>query len=115
MDKNKFAQAGVDLEDGVARCVGSEDFYKKMLAKFLENDSFEKLKAALDRGQTTEGFEAAHALKGLAGNLGMTRLGEADSKLTEALRGEGNIQTAKSLFPAVEKAYKEVVALLKTI
>ena len=46
-------------------------------------------------------FRAAHTLKGVAANMGLLRMQEAASALTEALRA-GDMDSARALYPAVE-------------
>ena len=44
---------------------------------------FEKLRAAMESGDRKESFEAAHALKGMLGNLSLTPVSRPASELTE--------------------------------
>ena len=41
-------ELGADIVNGVARCAGDEGFYLKMVAMSLGDDSFEKLKEAVN-------------------------------------------------------------------
>ena len=77
---------GADTEEALKRCMGNEAFYFKLLKMALVDQNFARLDAALENNDVKEGFEAAHALKGVAGNLGLTPLFEASSELTELLR-----------------------------
>ena len=77
---------GIDPKDGLARCMNKEDFYFKMLKLGLSNEHFDTIEELLREKKVKEGFEAAHALKGVVGNLALTPMYEPLSKLTELLR-----------------------------
>ena len=77
---------GIDPKDGLARCMNKEDFYLKMLKLGLSNEYFESIEDALKNKDAKLGFEAAHALKGVVGNLALTPMYEPLSELTELLR-----------------------------
>lgn len=115
LDDEVFEKAGIDYENGLERCLGDESLYTRLLGMFKEDNAFERLTTALDIGDVTDAFECAHALKGVAANLGMNALFETDSKLTNALRGDGNLDKARELYPSVKEAYNKVMEALKSI
>ena len=75
--------------EGLGRCMNNEMFYLRMIGMAIEDAGFDKLNAALDSGDTKAAFEAAHALKGVLGNLALTPLYKPASELTELLRAGG--------------------------
>lgn len=79
---------GANTDEGMARCFNNEAFYLRLVGMGLADANFDKLKAAMDAGDTTAAFEAAHALKGSIGNLSLTPIFEPISALTELLRGK---------------------------
>lgn len=82
---------GADTDDGIRRCLGKEDFYLRMVSMALSNDSFEKLRSAVESGDLKEGFERAHALKGALSNVSLTSLLEPVVEITEELRAHNEI------------------------
>lgn len=86
MTIEKLTAYGADVSEGLQRCMNNEDFYLKMVTIFLEDPNFPRLSEALDAGKLDAAFEAAHALKGTAGNLSLTPLFRALSEITELLR-----------------------------
>lgn len=84
----KLRQYGANTEEGLARCMGNESFYLRLVNMALEDGGFERLRAAAEKGDAKEGFDAAHALKGMLGNLALTPLSVPASDLTEMLRGK---------------------------
>ena len=115
LDREVFSEAGIDFDNGLERCLGDESLYTRLLGMFKEDNAFERLTDALSNGNVEEAFESAHALKGVAANLGMTKLFELDSELTNALRGEGDIKAARALYPSVKKAYDKVMQVISNI
>ena len=102
---------GADVKAGLARCMGREDFYLRLVGMTLADENFEKLDRALSSHNSREAFEAAHALKGATGNLGLTPLYSPLSKITERLRGA----TSPVDLGELEGAYREALVRLKAL
>ncbi len=79
---------GVNTDEGLSRCMGSEQFYIKLVNMIPDEQGFDKLKAATEAGDLQAGFEAAHALKGVLGNLSLTKMFDKCSEFTELLRAK---------------------------
>lgn len=79
-------ELGANTDEGMARCMNNEAFYLKMVGMVLANDGFEKLAEAVSEGNLDEGFEAAHALKGILSNVSLTTLAVPVSEICEELR-----------------------------
>ena len=82
----KLNTFGANSAEGLARCFGNEALYLKLVATIPGEASFGKLKDALAEKNLKAAFEAAHALKGVLGNLSLTPLYAPTSELTELLR-----------------------------
>ncbi len=79
---------GVDTQEGLARCLNNEQFYFRLIDKAVKDTSFEKLKDAVEAGDYLTGFELAHALKGVLGNLSLTPIYKPVCEMTELLRAK---------------------------
>ena len=79
---------GADVDDGLARCMNNEDFYLRLVGMVQNDAGFDKLAAALAENNLKAAFEAAHALKGVLGNLSLTPLFQPVQEITELLRAE---------------------------
>lgn len=99
--------------DGVVRRLTSEVLVERFAGRFLEDQSFAKLKAALAEGDARGAFLAAHTLKGVCQNLGFTNLEGPASEICEALRGADEVGRAPELLAAVEEQYGRLVAALR--
>ena len=86
MSIEKLRELGANVDEGLERCMGMEDFYLEMIELGLSDDRFEALGKALEEGNLDDAFEDAHALKGVVGNLALTPLYETVSEITENLR-----------------------------
>ncbi|MCR5135872.1 MAG: Hpt domain-containing protein [Oscillospiraceae bacterium] len=79
---------GVDTKDGLTRCLNNESMYLRLVAMALKDANFDRLSAAIEADDRKAAFEAVHALKGVAGNLGLTPIYETSAEMTELLRAE---------------------------
>lgn len=79
---------GANTAEGVARCMNNEPFYLRMVAMALADKNFDALTAAMDAGDVTAAFEAAHALKGSIGNVSLSPIYRPLCELTDLLRGK---------------------------
>ncbi len=107
---NKLKTYGADVESGLARCMNNEAFYLKMVNMAAEDAGFERLKAAVESKETPRIFEAAHALKGMLGNLALTPLFQPASEMTELARAGKDADYA-SLCDGIFDRLRELQAL----
>lgn len=93
----KLTAYGADVQTGLSRCMNREDFYLRLVNMELGDANFDKLDRAVKAGEAREAFEAAHALKGVLGNLSLTPLFTPVAELTEKLRGAQDTSGAGEL------------------
>ena len=86
LDIKNLEDYGADTGSGLKRCMNNEDFYLRLVKMAAQDPNFAKLDEALAACDWKSAFEAAHALKGILGNLDLTPIFDPMSKLTEALR-----------------------------
>ena len=112
MDKKDILKAaGVDYDGALSRFMGNEALLMRFLNKFLDDPNFLNLATALAQGDAEKAFQAAHTLKGVAGNLSLSGLYEQAAKISEALRS-GDLESAKTIMPDVKAAYKKITEAL---
>lgn len=104
-------QYGADTREGLSRCINNEAFYLRMVGMGLADKNFERLSAALASGDAKEAFEAAHALKGVMGNLSLTPLYKPLSELTELLRGKDELGDVGELYSQIADQLAKARAL----
>jgi HPt (histidine-containing phosphotransfer) domain-containing protein len=72
--------------DQAIRVLRVEKLVDKHIRRFVDNDVVDGLLAAGSSMDPTDLFEAAHAVKGVAANLGLTKLSDVASEITEDFR-----------------------------
>lgn len=100
--------------DEVMRRLTKEERIRKFVIRFLEDDSFDKLCEAKEKGDDLEVFHAVHTLKGISLNLGFKGLYEACSEMTDAVRGGIKLQN-EALYEAVCNKYHKTVINIKQL
>lgn len=106
-----FRAAGNDYDGALERAAGDTELLASLMAMFLADESFSRLRSALENNDCKAAFAAAHSLKGSSGMLGMTALFDAMSRITEYLRS-GALEPAKAMFPIAKREYERIVSLI---
>jgi len=101
---------GANTEEGLQRCMNNEVLYLKLMNMFLDNNSFSELKEAIAKDDLDKAFQAAHALKGVLGNLALKPLYDIDFEITELLRNRTKMDYSE-LLQKYENKYSELLAL----
>lgn len=109
--REAYGSIGADYDDVRRRLMDNDAMVARFAGKFLEDASFAQLEAALDARDAEVAFRAAHTLKGVAQNLGLSNLYEPASALTEALR-TGSLEGADALARPVREQYAATCAAL---
>lgn len=107
-----YAAIGADYNE-VIRRLGNEDRIRRFLLKFPADQSFSILCHSLAENQYEEAFRAAHSLKGISMNLGLTPLAESSSAVTEALRAGPPSEDIGPLFAQLEGDYNTILAAIQ--
>ena len=99
--------------DEVKRHLIKEERIQKILLLFLKDPSYDSLQAAMASGDRDTAFRAAHTLKGISLNLGLTFLQQSASALSEALRNDPPAENAQSLYEALIPDYERVASAIR--
>lgn len=73
--REAYEKIGANYDDACARLMGDE-MLARFALKFLDDESMDKLEAAMAAGDAESAFMAAHTLKGVSQNLGFDNLYE---------------------------------------
>lgn len=112
--KECYDAIGANYDD-VIRRIGSEERLKRFLLKLPDDNSFSVLCAALETEEYGEAFRAAHSLKGICLNLGLTPLAESSSALTEELRSGKPAGDIAPLVQRVKNDYQKTLNALELL
>ena len=77
---------GANVDEGLKRCVNNEQLYLTLVNRFLDQNTFSDLKAAILDHDLEKAFHIAHSLKGVVGNLSLSPLYDVIYQMTELLR-----------------------------
>ncbi|MFO8042735.1 MAG: response regulator [Alkalispirochaeta sp.] len=106
---------GFDIQAGLRRCDGDEQFYVQQLRRFrdaLENQ-YQELPTLIAAGQTEQAGRSAHSLKGVAGAVAAARLYEIAARVNQLINEEGPADTG--LRSELQAALDEARESLDTI
>ena len=117
--KEQMIESGFDYDNAVYRFLGNEQMYHKFLKKLLDDTCYEQIVQGIVRGSASDVFTAAHTLKGVAANLGITPVHQLASQITEATRDKADADVdfaqIKAMAATLEGKYKrscELIAML---
>ncbi len=99
----KLRAYGANVEEGLSRCFNNEEFYLKLVGMLEKETGFDRLQEAIGAGDLDAAFEAAHALKGVLGNLSLTPAYEKVSEMTELLRARTQMDYGPLLAQVLEQ------------
>ena len=109
-----YEEMGGDYKGVLGRLM-KEERITRFLGKFKNDNMWETLEKSVEQKQWEEAFRAAHSLKGVCANLGITRLENSSSELTEVLRdGEPTVDISP-LLEQVRGDYEIVMKALETL
>lgn len=106
-----FEAYGADYKTTMVRFLGNETMYLKFLDMMFRDDNFQKLGDALKEGNYAEAFAAAHTLKGVVGNMGLTPYFEAVCAIVEPLRAGESRSDYLEMYQAIRTEYEKAEEL----
>lgn len=110
MNLDDLKAFGANVDEGLVRCMNNEAFYLRLVDTLKQEKGFDALKAAIEANDLDAAFEAAHALKGVLGNLSITPLYEPICEVTELLRAKADADYPAIIAP-IMGAWNEFLAL----
>lgn len=84
----KLNEFGANTAEGLERCYGNEALYLRLVKMIPAEENFDNLAAAIQANDLDAAFSAAHALKGVLGNLSLTPMYDLSVEITELLRSK---------------------------
>lgn len=108
--------AGINVDEALQRFMNKEQLWIKFLKKFQADTSYADLLRAVEAGDCDKAFEAAHTLKGITGNLALTKLNGLVGEQTEYLRGANrSLEEAAAMMPKVTEAYENTRKIIDEV
>ncbi|MDR1573126.1 MAG: Hpt domain-containing protein [Clostridiales Family XIII bacterium] len=102
----------IDIDSGLRRVAGSAKIYVKILNSFLATEELDKLTGNLAAGDIEAAAATAHGIKGMSGNLSLTKLYNETVSFESKLK-QGVYESAeKETFDAVAEKTREYLKIL---
>lgn len=108
-----YASIDGDL-DGVRSRLITDERIAKFVGIFYDDPTYGNLVSAFDSDNMQEAFRAAHTLKGVSRDLGLSNIAGPATELADALRPDdagnpANLQIVPDLYEQVKAAYDQVL------
>lgn len=103
-----LAAYGIDYVDAMDRFGDNAELYERLALKYLNDNHYVALVAAMEAKDYEEGYSQAHGLKGVSGNLSFRELFQVAAYVSDALFS-GEIDAAQNHMAALGDAHKKVV------
>lgn len=100
-----------DVNGSLPRFGGNEAMYLSCLRDFINDNTLNELREAIDHRAWDEAFTAVHALKGLAGNMGFVPLFHATGELVIMIR-EGRMREIEAAYENTKRCYDELIEVM---
>lgn len=107
----ELIELGVDADQVIHRLGDNETIYLSICRKFKNDISYEMFVASMEAGDMNLACMYIHTLKGVAANLGFTRLSEICRAILEDLRSNDMLFLHKKLEELTEE-YEKITAIL---
>lgn len=103
---------GANTDEAMNRFLNNEALYEKMLKKLPDSMKSGQVMEDIESGNIDGAIETAHTMKGVLGNLSITPLYEAYTKIVALLR-EGKPDEAKSILAQTLSDEEKVVGCIE--
>ena len=105
-------ELGVDIDEGLKRLNGNEALYTRLLGTFVKTIEKYYVPVDFDGNDYGETTEKAHAIKGASGNLSITPLYEAYTKIVELLRA-GDPDQARMILTQIQPVQNSIMQCIE--
>lgn len=109
--KEVFEEYGADYSSTMARFLGNEGMYLRFLDMLFQDETMQQLGSALDSEEYDAAFAAAHTLKGVVGNMGLTPFYNAVCAIVEPLRAGEKRSDFAALYQNICGEYQKAAEL----
>lgn len=103
MDYQELELAGIEVTQLLGRLMNNTKLIKVFVAKFLEDQTYQKLCSAVESGDWEAAIFACHSLKGVCGNLSLKELFSLTDEQLRLLRAEENGAAAAMMEQITQK------------
>lgn len=117
--KQKLENSGFDVDGALARFVNNESLYMMFMKKFPNDENYAKIEGELQAENYDDAYAAVHALKGVAGNLGINEVFDISVRLLALMKNkesETDLKTkAMDIYAELKVAFEKASAVIGEI
>lgn len=106
--------AGADYDTTLKRFAGNKKILEKFFRKYPSDPSFAMLVTALNAKQFDDVEHAAHTLKGVSANLGLTAISELAAQIVNMVRSR-QIDGIDAVFKKLEEKQNAVITTINSL
>lgn len=109
--KEAFENYGGNYASTMPRFMNNETMYLKFMNMLFNDDNLNKLETAINENDLNGAFEAAHTLKGVVANMGLTPLYNAICVIVEPLRTRSQEADYAQILDEIKQEYAKLEEL----
>ncbi len=109
MEDEELVFAGIDMPELLTRLMQNKNLVRVFIKKFLEDKTYDALRAAVKEGDAKQMEFTSHTLKGMCGNLSLKTLYSLFSEQVRLLRA-GETEKASAMMSAISEEYDNSIA-----
>lgn len=94
------------------RFAGNEAICVKLVKKFPQDENYEKYLAEIKVQDYKNAEQSVHTLKGVASNLGLTKVADVTQLIVDEIRGEQEYGKIEGWTRELEQHYEETVGII---
>lgn len=114
MDLKLLADVGIDVDEALSRMMGNQNLFKRMMLKFVDDQTYHNLILSIKEKNQEEIFRNAHTLKGMCANLAIKPLTSLFTKQVELLRND-DLVAAVSLMDEIDREYQAITKVIAEV
>ncbi len=103
---------GCDVKSALPRFLNDEEFMLECIVQVSQDPAFDELGRSIEAEKTKEAFDAAHTLKGIIANTGLTPLLVIIVDIVELLR-RGDTDGLNKLYGRLVKTRQGLIRVLE--
>lgn len=104
---------GVNVDEGLARINNNEKLYTRLLGTYVKSTEANVVSADYTDADVPDMIEKTHAIKGTSGNLSITPMYEAYSKIVDLLR-TGRAEEARPILQEILPVQAKILDCIKS-
>jgi HPt (histidine-containing phosphotransfer) domain-containing protein len=108
----RLEEAGNRIPELMKRFANNEAICVRLIKKFPSDQNYEKYVSEIRVADCKNAEQSVHTLKGVASNLGLTKISDLTQKIVDELRGECDMTKINGWTTELESAYAETIDII---